>query len=351
MKKYDKITISDNDKLTLIGNMSTMLVAGLPIIETVNSLLEDAKGNLKVILTVFLDDMMQGEHLHVSLAKFPRVFDKVTVNIIKASEASGSLDGALVDLRKTIQKSIEFHDRIMSAVMYPAFVMVVFSFVLLSMLVFVVPKMNEIFVKMKVDLPLQTKILVFLSDLIVSQTVTFLVMTAILIALMIFLYKRNRLALTSFFFSFPLIRDLVKLIDITVISRSLHLMLSSGIPITQAIDLCKDSALKSETRKLLEKASVMIYGGHKLSEGLRSRKGYIPSLMVKLVEAGEKTGTLEKSMLDISEYFDYQVSTTLKTMTTLLEPIMLVTVGVVVGGMMLSILSPIYGLIGQVGKQ
>ena len=92
----------------------------------------------------------------------------------------------------------------------------------------------------------------------------------------------------------------------------------------------------------------MILGGKTFSDGLRTAKGYIPTIMIKLVETGEKTGSLDKSLADISEYFDYQVSTTLKTLTALLEPIMLVVIGVMVGGMMISIIAPIYGLISQV---
>jgi type II secretory pathway component PulF len=141
---------------------------------------------------------------------------------------------------------------------------------------------------------------------------------------------------------------LVKLIDITQFTRSLHLLLSSGITIVAALDLTSDIVIKTETKKIVEKTKDLILSGKTFSDGLRTGKGYIPIMMIKLVETGEKTGTIDKSMQDISEYYDYQVTNTLKTLTALLEPVTLVVVGIVVGAMMISIIAPIYSLIGQV---
>ena len=127
-------------------------------------------------------------------------------------------------------------------------------------------------------------------------------------------------------------------------------MLYSGLPITEALDLTIDVVVARKTAKIIKNCREMVTSGKKLSEGLRTGKGYIPTIMIKLIEAGERTGTLDRSLQDISEYFDYEVTNTLKTLTTLIEPVMLVLVGVVVGGMMLSIIAPIYGLISQIGS-
>src|SRR5262245_34560709 len=112
---YKRITLSANEKLTLVGNMSTMLTAGISILEAVDSLLEDAKGNMKKVLQSLRDDLIQGEHVHESFAKFPNVFNKVTVNILKASEEAGTLDVTLKDLTNNIQKEMEFNDKVKSA--------------------------------------------------------------------------------------------------------------------------------------------------------------------------------------------------------------------------------------------
>lgn len=349
--KAEKITLNSSDKLGLIGSLATMLTAGIPILEVVNSLREDAKGGQKIILDTMESDLMQGKHIYQTLSKFPLVFDRVMVNVIKASEEAGTLDVTLKDLKITIQKDIEFSDKVRSALIYPLFIVIVFTAVLLMILVVVVPKISTVFSRLSVDLPLPTKILIFLSNLLIHQTIPVLVILGVGSFLIIFLYKQQRKILYEFLFSLPLISSLVEQIDITRFSRSLHLLLSSGLPITAALELTKDVVVKHKTSQIIVHSKEMVYAGKKLSEGFREAKGYIPSIMIKLMEAGEKTGSLERSMQDISEYFDYQVSTTLKTLTALLEPILLVLVGIVVGGMMLAIIAPVYGLISQVGAR
>ena len=124
------VGMSYKDKITLLSNLSTMLTAGISILETVDSLLEDAKGNQKKLLQVLREDLIQGKHMYITFSKFPGVFDKVTVNIIKASEEAGSLDVTLKDIKTHIQKEMEFIDKIRSAMMYPVLIFVVFVLVL-----------------------------------------------------------------------------------------------------------------------------------------------------------------------------------------------------------------------------
>lgn len=345
-----QITMSGSEKLALMGSLATMLTAGIPILDVVNSLREDAKGSQKKILDSLLEDLMQGKHMYLTLARFPKIFDKVTVNVIKASEEAGTLDVALRDLKQTIQKEIEFTDKIRTALIYPVFIIVVFGAVLLMILIVVVPKISTVFSRLRVKLPLPTRILIFLSDLLLNHTVPFLGGAAVVIFGSYFLYKRKRDVFMEFFYRLPVVSTLVQEIDITRFSRSLHLLLSSGLPITSALDLTKDVVIRKKTAQIIADSREMVFAGKSLSEGFRAGKGYIPTLMIKLMESGEKTGSLEKSMQDISEYFDYQVTNTLKTLTSLLEPILLVLVGVVVGGMMLAIIAPIYGMISQVSN-
>src|SRR3990167_3210576 len=161
--KTEHIRLSKNDTLTMIGTFSTMINAGIPILETVDSLLEDAKGNTKKILLSIKEDLIQGKPLHVSFSKFPSVFDKVFVNIIKASEEAGTLHIVLKDLRDQIQKDMEFTDKIKSALMYPLIVLIIFFVVLLVILVVVIPKISMVFLQLRADLPLPTRVLIFVS--------------------------------------------------------------------------------------------------------------------------------------------------------------------------------------------
>lgn len=347
--KTEHINISGSEKISLISNLSTMLAAGIPILEVVDSVREDAKGNQRKILDTLRGDLMQGNHVYTTFSKFPLVFDKVTVNILKAAEEAGTLDITLRDLKQNMQKEIEFFDKVRFALIYPMFIAGVFFVVLTVIMIVVIPKIATVFSRLRVQLPLPTRILIFMSNMLVQYTAVIIIgMVATVIGLII-LYKRKRSFITNIFVSLPLISGLVKQIDLTRFARSLYLLLNSGLPITTALELTTDIVIKRELAKIISHAREMVMSGKKLSEGFRLSKSYFPAIMVKLVEAGERTGSLDKSMQDISDYFDYQVTNTLKAITALLEPIMLIVVGVMVGAMMLAIIAPIYGLIGQIG--
>lgn len=347
--KISSITLSGGEKISLISNLSTMLTAGIPILEAVNSLIEDAKGNQLRILTALRDDLSQGKRVSASFANFPKVFDKVTVNIIKAAEESGTLEVALQDIKTNIKKEMEFTDKIKSAMIYPLLIMTVFIGVLVLILVVVIPKISIVFSRLKVELPLPTQVLIFSSNLLVNNTWSVLGGLALVVATIIVFFKVKRDLVLGVLFSLPLISKLVREIDLTRFSRSLHLLLSSGLTITAALELTQDVVMKKSTGAIIAKSKDMILAGKKLSEGMRLAKGHIPAIMIKLIEVGEKSGSLDKAMQDISEYLDYEVSNTLKTITVLLEPMMLLFVGLMVGAMMLAIIAPIYSLIGQVG--
>ncbi len=349
MTNNNWVTLSNNDKLSFIGTFSTLISAGIPILETVESLHEDAKGNTKKILELIGDDLVQGKSLHISFSKFPRVFDKVMINIIKASEEAGTLDVVLKDLKKQIQKDMEFSDNVKSALTYPIIIFVVFLSVLFIILVVAMPKIATVFEQLKVDLPLQTRILIFGSKLITHYPIP-LGMIIVVVGIGIYLmFKFQRHVMLQGLYSLPLISSLIKDIDLTRFSRSMYLLLSSGIPITSALELAEDVVMRRDVAEVIAVAQETILRGNRLSEAFKNKQTIFPSIILKIIEAGEKTGSLDKSMQDISDYMDYQVSNRLKSLTALLEPIMLVGTGLLVGGMMMSIIAPIYGIIGKIG--
>lgn len=347
----NRVIISGNDKLTLMSNMSTMLQAGIPILEIVDSLLENSKGGQKKILETMKADLNEGRHVYSSLEKFPRVFDKVTVNIVRASEEAGTLDVVLNDVKENIKKDMEFSDKVRSALMYPIFIVLVFIAVLIMILIVVVPKIATVFTRLSVDLPLPTKIMIGLSQFITTYTIPLIVVLILLGIGLAYLYKMQKQLFLTVLFSLPLVSELAKQIDLTRFTHSLYLLLNAGIPIVTALELSMSVVKKKEIEHAIKKALDIVSSGKKLSEGFKESKHVFPGIMIKITEAGEKTGSLEKSMADTSEFLDYQVSKTLKTLTALLEPIMLVAVGVLIGGMMLAIIAPIYNLIGQVGSR
>ena len=348
--KIENISLSGQEKLGIIGNLNTMLSAGIPLFEAVESIREDATGNTKKFLEVMKDDLTAGNHVYTTLAKFPRTFDKVTVSVIKASEEAGTLETALADLAKSIKKEMEFAGKIKSAMVYPMLIVTVFFGVLTIIMVVVIPKISQVFSRLNMQLPLPTRVLIFLSNTLTKNPLPVLGGIFLTMGLVIYLFKQQRGLILPIIFKLPLVSRLIKEIDLTRFSRNLYLLLTAGIPIGTALELSKDVVMRRKTRDLIENCRQMVITGRKFSEGLRGSKKEIPAIVIKLIDVGEKSGSLPKALYDISEFLDYQVTETLKTLTVLLEPIMLVFVGIAVGAMMLAIIAPIYGLIGQVGN-
>ena len=347
--KTEYIRLSNNDTLTMIGTFSTMINAGIPILETVDSLLEDAKGNTKKILMSIEEDLIQGKPLHVCFSKFPLVFDKVSVNIIKASEEAGTLNIVLKDLRDQIQKDMEFTDEVKSALMYPFIVLIVFLAVLLVILVVVIPKISTVFLQLRADLPLPTRVLIFASNAILHNSIQLLIILLGIGFGIYFLFRFQRKFILHLLYTLPLVSTIIKGIDLTRFFRSMYLLLNSGVIITSALELAKDVVIRQDIAKSIEYAQESVLTGRRLSEALKERKDIFSGTMIKIVEAGERTGSLDKSMGDISNDMDYQVTRMLKTSITLLEPLMLIFMSILVGGMMISIIAPIYGLVSNIG--
>lgn len=347
--KTSNLRLSGNEKISLVANLATMLAAGIPILESVNSLLEESKGNQKKLLETLRDDLVAGNHVHTTFAKFSRVFDKVTVNLIKASEEAGTLETTLKDIKAGIQQEMEFNDKVRSAMTYPVFVLMVFVGVFFTILVVVVPKISTVFQRLKVELPLPTKIMIFISNALLEYYLYIGIGGILIATILFFLYRQQKQLLLNLLFKLPVISRLVRDIDVTRFARSLYLLLNSGLPIAASLELAQDVVIKKEVASLISSTREMVISGKDLSEGLRSKKGVMPAMMIKLIEVGEKSGTLADSMQDIATQMDYQVSKSLKNVTALLEPVMLVFVGLGVGGMMMAIIAPIYGLISQVG--
>jgi len=351
MFKPENLTLPANDKLSILSDLGTMLSAGIPLLESVEALLEDAKGNQKKFLEVLRDDLNQGKHVYFTFSKFPNVFSKVTSSIVKASEEAGTLDVTLKDLKENLKKDMEFSDKIKSAMVYPMFVVALFIVIFLMMLIVVMPKISTVFSRMKVVLPLPTKIMIAMSDILLSQTIPVVLGLAAFILLAVFLYKKQKKILVRLLVKLPILSGLIRDIDLTKFSRNFYLLLNAGIPITSALELTETVVTDHEIEKALKQAKEAVMSGKKLSEGLKGNKKIFPSMMMRITEAGERTGSLDKSMAEIADFLDYQVSGKLKTVTALLEPILLVAVGGGVGGMMLAIIGPIYQMIGQVGAK
>lgn len=342
------IRLRSSEKLEMISNLASMLSAGIPLLESVDALLDGAKGKLKTVLTKLRKDLEAGKTISYSLSQFPDSFDAIAVNLIHGGEQAGNLEKILKDLTETTRKDIEFSSRVKGALAYPIFVMIIFVIIMTIILSFVIPRISQVFTKLNVVIPLPTKILIFMSNILLGYWPWVISGTLALVLILTLAYRARRRQVISFFSSLPFIRTLAREIDLVRFTRSSALLLTSGIPISKALELSRDVLLRQELIDLIEFSRQEVINGKRLSEALKSRPGLIPQILIRMIAAGEKSGKLEQSFQEAADYFDQRVTATIKSLATLLEPILLVVVGIAVGGIMISIIAPIYQLVGQI---
>ena len=342
------VRLHPSEKLEIISNLGAMLVSGIPILESVEALLEGARPRTKKILEALKTDLEAGKTIGDSFSRFPDSFDPITINLIRGGEEAGNLEEILKDLSETVRRDIEFNRKVKGALAYPIFVMVVFVAIMIVILTFVMPRIAQVFSKLKVNIPLPTRILIWLSDFLLGYWPWIIAGFLIFSAALIFVYQTRRRQLMAMLSSLPFVSRLAREIDFVRFSRSMGLLLSSGIPISKSLELSRNVLVRPELIKLLGFVREEVMRGKRLTDSFKSDKGIVPQLLIRVVDAGERSGKLEQSFQQASDYFDNRVSDTIKTLTTLLEPILLVAVGLSVGAIMVSIIAPIYQLIGTI---
>lgn len=343
--------LSPKDKQALVANLGTMLNSGIPILEAIDTLLSDSKGASRKVLELFKQSLSDGRPISHAMQKAPRVFDPVTVNLIQAAEAAGTLEEALHDLSESIKRDMAFTDQIRSSLLYPAFVFGIFVLVLLVILVFVVPRIGQVFLGLRVQLPAPTLVLIAASNFLLKFYPYLLAGLAVTVAGLVFLLRTRRRFILNALLNLPLLTRLGRLIDLTRFTRSMNQLLRAGVPVAEALELSMRVVTKREIAQAIEHMQRAVAAGKSLSEGVRASRGVIPPIMVRILDTAERTGTLEKTMQEMSDYCETQVSRMLKTITTLIEPVLIVLIAVLVGGMMLAIIAPIYNIIGQVNRR
>lgn len=332
----------------MISNLGAMLSAGIPLLETIDALLDGARGKLKIVLVKLRKDLEAGKTIADSLGQFPDSFDPIAINLIHGGEQAGNLEEILRDLAETARRDIEFSSKVKGALAYPIFVMIIFMIIMTVILTFVIPRIAQVFTKLNVVIPLPTKILIFMSDILLGYWPWIIVGLAVAAALGSLAYRARRRQVISLLSSLPFIRTLAREIDLVRFTRSAALLLASGIPISKTLELSRNVLVRTELVALVEFSRQEVIKGKRLSEALKSQPGLIPQILIRMISAGEKSGKLEQSFQEAADYFDQRVTATIKSLTALLEPILLVVVGIAVGGIMISIIAPIYQLVGQI---
>lgn len=344
--------VSTVDRANFCRHMSIMLRSGLSISEAVELILSEAENpKLKQILQDLSFSLQEGGEISVIFQRYPEVFDKIFLALVRSGEQSGTLEKTFQYLADQSYSSHRLSKKVQGAFMYPAVIMTVMAGMGIVMMTFVLPKLSEVFLKMNIKLPMTTKILLsvgtFMGDnvIVVFGTIIGLI---VLIAILL-RNPKNKEKLKSVLANAPLIKKLYKQIDLARFSKTLSSLLEAGVPIIKSLNIASETLTQKNMIKVASEFEKGITEGKQIGDLFDVNKNAFPSIMVQTIRTGEKTGTLDKVLKDISSYYEEELDEALKTFSTMLEPIIMIIIGLAVGAMVISVLTPIYGLVGGMG--
>ncbi len=324
--------------------LSDLLDAGVPLLESIAILSKQADNALLgAVLDRIHADIKDGKSLSESLAGYPKIFSPLYINMVASGETGGILESVLARLADFYEKEEEIKSKIKSALSYPMFMFFAGAGTIIVLLTFVIPKLVVMFEDMGQKLPLPTQILVSSSNFIVK----FWWAPIAIMFLIIILFKRLKntkeggLIIDRWKLAIPLVGKLVQKIEVSRFSRTLATLLENGVPILQSLNIVKNTITNKAISGEIEIAAKDVSEGNKLAASLG--KGlWIPDFATNMIAVGEESGALEKTLLKISDTYARQVDRTTKTLTSLLEPAMILIMGSIVGFIVISMLLPIF---------
>lgn len=344
--KFDDIGyVSSTEKVMFSKELATMVSAGIPIAQAIH-ILEDqaASSKLKKATNQIAQDIEGGLSLSSAMEKHPSVFSPLYINMVKAGEIGGMLDETLEKMADEIEKEHELVASIRGAMAYPMVIMVALVGVVTYLLTSIIPKIGSVFTELGSDLPASTRFLVFLSDSVISYGLLIVIFFVGLFLGTRFLIKTNpkiRYKWHSILNKAPVFGKLIKKINITRFTRTLGALLSSGVAVLEAIEISANILKNEVFKKEIKEAATKIEDGSTLSEPLKKSKVF-PIMVSQMIAVGEDTGTLDKILLKLTSFYQKEVDHTIKNLSSLLEPIMMIIIGIGAGFVVISVITPIY---------
>ncbi|HYE78513.1 MAG TPA: type II secretion system F family protein [bacterium] len=331
--------------------LSVMINAGLPILRSLK-IVEKQTENLRLVEVVqsVRDYVEEGHALSYAMGKHPSVFNSLIVAMVKAGEESGSLDIVLDRIAKDLEREIEIRANVQAGVRYPVIVMVAACIIVTLVLYFVVPQFQEIFEDMDAKLPLPTMMLVKASEVVRFGTI-YVVMGVF--ALMAFFkigrkYPPVEKMIDKFMLKLPVFGMLLRKIALARFSRTLAILLSSGVPILRALSVVEQTVGNAVISNAVAGAKEAIREGERIAPPLEET-GEFPPMVVDMIAVGEETGALDTMLAKVSDFYDREVDYTIDAFTTLIEPLLIVVLGVVIGFIVVALYLPMFSIIQQLG--
>lgn len=350
-KRFFGQKITTTDKVFLTKYLGLMLKAGIDLFKAVDILIADfEKKAVKALLLEVRIALEKGQPFHATFARYPKFFSPVFVNLIKAGEASGNLDGVFEDLNATLVRESELSGRIRGAMIYPILLLVMAVAIMSFLLTFALPKIAEVFSGGGIEPPLFSKV-VFTIGLFLGKYIWFFLGGGILIltAAFIFFFKTaagHRMMITILN-SLPLVKKIVKDLALQRFAGTLGSLMKSGLPIVESLEITANAVGHEEIAQSLRRvAREGVVKGLTIGDAFRNETAF-PKVVTNLVAISEKAGHLDEILETLSNFYELEIDNALKTLVSFLEPALLFLIGGVVGVIALSIIVPIYQLVGQ----
>ena len=342
------------EKANLCRYLATMIKSGLPLTEAVEVIAaETAQSMMQRVLGDVQASLQSGQPLSNAFAKYPDIFDEVFLTLIKVGEESGTLGKSFDYLGKQLYADYELRAKVKSTLAYPAVIVLTTMGLGMAMLVFVVPKIAPVLLNLHREFPLPPYTLLILqTGLILSQNILiFLGLMSVVGVVLFFIFQKpsGRKFLGNFLSRLPFFGQLSTKLILGRFNRTLATLLKSGVPITNALQVAANTLTLSQFRNVSGLFVEETEKGVALSETLK-KTGLFPPIMIRMVSTGEKTGALDKLLLDLAQFYEEEVSNSLKALTSVIEPIMMLVIGIGVGIMVVSVIAPIYSFVGSLSK-
>jgi type IV pilus assembly protein PilC len=349
--KFLQPKIKEKDIIIFARQFSTMIDAGLPIIQCLEILQSQQENpTLKKMLKEIKDAVEGGTTLADSLKRFPKHFDNLFVNMIAAGEAGGILDVILKRLAAYMEKAARLKRKVKGAMVYPAITIAVAVIVVAVILVFVIPVFQQMFSDFGSTLPGPTLVVIAMSEFVKSK------IHWIIIALVLFIiafkkyYKtdKGRVVVDSLALKAPVFGLLIRKVSVAKFTRTMGTMLSSGVAILEALDIVAKTSGNRVVENAIYNVRTGIAEGRTMADPLQA-SGVFPSMVCQMIAVGESTGALDAMLEKIADFYDEEVDQAVENLTAMIEPVMIVFLGVIVGGLIVSMYLPIFKMAGAVG--
>ncbi len=342
------------ERLTFTKHLATMMKAGVPLNEALEILQERTKsGTFKRILAAVLADVENGSSLAAALEKHDGVFDSVYISMVEISEESGSLEENLTFMAEQLAKEYSFRKKVQTASLYPTLILVSAAVMGGFLSFFVLPKLVDFFSALDIELPLSTKILLFIATAMKDHGVA--IISSIIAGYIVFrtaiAHRWFRPHWDALLLRMPVIGPIVQDIQLSSLSRNLGVLLASGVPLAEAINVLAKQTRHVSYQRRLQFLSAKLEQGKALGDTLKHERFVeFPLLVVKMIEVGEKTGKLDEALLYLGDFYEEELDAVSRNLTTVLEPLLLLVIGITVGLVALAIISPIYQLTGSIRR-